>query len=407
MISITAALDAVHSHLSPLRPVEVSLREAVGRVLYNEILADIDSPPFRKSVMDGFAVRSDDINQGRRQLHIIETVMAGATPQRRVEPGTACRIMTGAPMPEGADAVVMVELASIVEQGDRQLVEIQMESIEAGHHTLPQAANFSKGQVMFQKGRRLGTCDIGLLAEIGADRLNVNDRLTAAVLPTGDELVQYTEHPSQGQIRNSNGPMLVAMLERRGLETSDLGIGRDDKESLGFAIEKGLERDLFVLSGGVSAGTADLVPELLKQAGVRQVFHKVKVKPGKPIWFGTYEKKGRRCCVFGLPGNPVSSLVGFQLFVRTAIGILEGDPHPGPVEVTARLETEHRTRGDRPTLWPAQWVPDPTPTRTVRPLRWHGSSDLTPLGLADGLIHFSAGTDTHEAGKQVRFLQFD
>jgi len=211
-------------------------------------------------------------------------------------------------------------------------------------------------------------------------------------------------------IRNSNGPMVVAMFNALGVDAVDLGIARDNEQSLRTKIESGLKSDVLVLSGGVSAGVLDLVPKMLDELGVEQVFHKVRVKPGKPIWFGVLKSDGNSDdsqdahYVFGLPGNPVSSLVGFQLFVRAALRRLAGLAVEPANIVEAELAADHEVRGDRPTYWAGCWIGEPGTTRRVKPLQWLGSSDLRTLGHAELLIKFPPGSKVHSAGQTVQVL---
>ena len=403
MVSVAEALALITQHISPLGTETVRLGQAANRVLAQAVLADRNSPPWRKSMMDGFAVRAADINAGKRQLQIIETVTAGDSPTQTLASGQATRIMTGAPVPDGADAIVMIECCHYKEGAAS--VSIDMESIEPGKHLMEAAANFAAGDEIFANARRVRPLDVGLLAEVGAAELSVFRQPTVAVLPTGNELVPPDQMPSEAQIRNSNGAMLLALLAERGLVAKDLGIGRDQREDMLPKLEQGLEHDVLILSGGVSAGTLDLVPSLLAELGVREVFHKVKVKPGKPIFFGVHDRSdGRRGYVFGLPGNPVSSLVGFRLFVTVALRLLCAEAAVIPAKVQpARITIDHQTRGDRPTWWPARTVTSPDSHCLVEPLKWNGSSDLLALGRAEGLIEFPAGTATHAAGSEFPF----
>lgn len=403
MISVEQAFQLIGDAVSPLPPQQVDLQELVGRFLLKPIIADVDSPPHDKSMMDGFAVRSKDIRPGA-EFEIVETIIAGAVPTKDLAENQVARIMTGAPLPQAADAVVMVELSMPGETGST--VRFKIDSLKAEHHILRKGANFCKGQTLFPAGHQVRPSDIGLLAEVGVASALVSATPSVAVLPTGNELVDCNQVPGPGQIRNSNGPMLLAMLNAAGVATRDLGIGRDDEADLRSKMQTGLQHNILILSGGVSAGEKDLVPGILKSLNVNEIFHKVKVKPGKPIWFGVSESSDKRTLVFGLPGNPVSSLVGFQLFVRTALRILAGGSATGDGRVMASLASDHQTRGDRPTYWPGQVLPDPTITRSVLPLKWNGSSDLLALGKADGLIYFSADQHDHSAGKEVTFLPF-
>ena len=408
MISVEQALKFIDQTVQPLPPETRLLAESVGSILIDDIKADVDSPPHDKSMMDGFAVRSADVAGGQKRLKVSETIIAGGWPTRKLEQGHAARIMTGAPIPDGADAVVMVELTEVEKNDDAEIVTLKVDSIAPEKHILRTGVNFANGQTVFQKSHVVRPTDIGLLAEVGAAKVAVGNQPTISILPTGNELVDCSNVPGRGQIRNSNGPMLIAMA--RGLlaqgeqNVKDLGVGRDDADQLRELIEQGLETDLLLLSGGVSAGTMDLVPGILSELGVRQVFHKVRVKPGKPIWFGILEREsGKPTYVFGLPGNPVSSLVGFRLFVCAAVCKLMGGVADLGSSVTAELSRDHETRGDRPTFWPGRWANEESCTRKVEPLDWRGSSDLLALGQAEGLIFFPAECHQNKTGQSVQF----
>jgi len=405
MISVDEAFDLIRQTVHPLPPKQTPLLNSVGRYLLEPVVAGIASPPHDKSMMDGFAIRASDWRPGA-EFKIGETIIAGAVPTQPLGPLQAARIMTGAPLPAGADAVVMVELAEVKNE---QTVSFQIDSIAAEKHVLRTGANFSSGQKLFDAGHRIRPSDIGLLAEVGVSQTRVGGWPTIAVLPTGDELVSCDQTPGPGQIRNSNGPMLLAMLALSGLSATDLGIGRDNEDDLTAKIKAGLGHDVLILSGGVSAGQKDLVPGVLKSLGVEEVFHKVKVKPGKPIWLGIRKPTADRTqptIVFGLPGNPVSSLVGYQLFVRYCLKILAGGATELAKPRQALLSRDHQTRGNRPTYWPGRVIVDESCERKVEPLNWNGSSDLLALGQADGLIFFSEEEHDHAAGKQVSFYGF-
>lgn len=399
MISIEQAIELIcqSAHALPREPA--SLAFAVGRFLASDVHADIDSPPYPKSVMDGFAVRSADVTGMGTQLRVTQTIVAGSVPVRQVEPGTAARIMTGAPMPEGADAVVMVEQTEVHSSDDGELVELKVESVDPGRHWMPAGQNFRKGDLMFRIGHRIRPADIGLLAEVGQSRPQVFRAPRTTILPTGDELVPPSEVPGAGQIRNSNGPMLAALLQSFGCDVALQEPVGDQPDTLRDRIEGALQSDLVVLSGGVSAGMLDLVPKVLTDLGVREVFHKVAIKPGKPIWFGVRDNKDHRTLVFGLPGNPVSGLMGVHRFVRAAIGRMMGTNGDWPQQA-AILENDHSVRGGRPTYWPGRMVHDGA-ERKVRALQWNGSSDLRSLSAADVMIYFPADRLDARAGDVV------
>ncbi len=414
MISVEEAFELIEQHvreIGPLDSTKVAVQDSVGRVLATEIVADVDSPPHHKSVMDGFAVNSADIRSGITQFRVLETIAAGTMPSHTVTSGTTSRIMTGAPMPDGADAVVMVELSSIgysAPTPDEVTLtwDGPLEKFLSGKHMMEHGQNFARGQAIFPIGHRIRAVDIGLLAEVGASWVEVRRQPTVAVLPTGDELVDCSCQPADSQIRNSNGPMVGAICQNLGTHVTDLGIGADDPADLTARIKVGLDQDVLLLSGGVSAGTLDLVPGILESLNVVQVFHKVKIKPGKPIFFGVRQRDGGRpCLVFGLPGNPVSSLIGVQLFVSTALRLLSGQIPAAPLSLPAVLSTPHQTRGDRPTYWPGRRVrTSGALPGAVEPLPWNGSSDLFSLGQAEGLIQMPPRAQPWAAGERVLFF---
>ncbi len=410
MITVEEAFRAVESTVTSLPQETIGLDEAVGRTLAGEVRSDVDSPPHDKSVMDGFAVRAADIAAGITEFRVLETIIAGGLPTSEVTEGTTSRIMTGAPLPEGADAVVMIEMSNL-EYSDPtpETVILNVDgNFTAGKHQMQRAGNFASGDLIFEANHRIRPVDIGLLAEVGASEIMVVAQPSIAVLPTGDELVDCSRTPAASQIRNSNGPMLRAIANQWVPEVKDLGIATDQRQDLEAKIRSGLKHDVLILSGGVSAGTMDLVPEVLASQGVKTIFHKVKVKPGKPIFFGVADRgEGQRCYVFGLPGNPVSSLVGMHLFVSTAVrkmtGVLQDAARP--VRLGAILSAAHQTRGNRPTYWPGRRCNHADP-RLVEALPWNGSSDLLSLRQAEGLIYFPVRESAYESGAEVEFLPF-
>ena len=410
MITVEEAFAAVEANATPLKTETIRLADAAGRVLAKDIRSDVDSPPHNKSVMDGFAVRAADIAGGITEFRVLETITAGEMPTQTVGEGTTSRIMTGAPLPEGADSVVMIEMSNLgYTDPTPETVTLNVDTpFSAGKHQMQQAGNFSKGDLIFSKSHKIRPVDIGLLAEIGAAEVSVMAVPTVAVLPTGDELVDCNELPASSQIRNSNGPMIGAIASDLGAKVTDIGIGVDQRADLDAKVSLGLQHDFLILSGGVSAGTKDLVPEVLASQGVKTVFHKVKVKPGKPIFFGIADRSdASRCYIFGLPGNPVSSLVGMHLFVSTAMQILAGRNQDccRPQRWGATLSCDHQTRGDRPTYWPGRRCDFADP-RMVEPLRWNGSSDLLSLRDAEGFIYFPVQESSFKKGDAVEFLPF-
>lgn len=405
MISVAEAQRLVLEQATALAPVRITLTDALGHVLAEAVASDIDSPPWDKSIVDGFAVVAEDLNGGEARLEIVEEIMAGGVPTRQISRGQATRIMTGAPIPEGSDAVVMVEQTEVVAGGASRLgsVLVRGVTLEPGRNILRRASAMRRGDEVLRAGAMVRPAEIGLLAEVGRHEVLVHPRPQVAVLATGNELVAHDRVPSAAQIRNSNGPMLCALVSRARSVPRDLGIAADTVESLTRLVRAGLEADVLVLSGGVSAGVLDLVPGVLAACSVQEVFHKVNVKPGKPLWFGVFEEGARRRLIFGLPGNPVSSLVCFELFVRPALRKLCGQAEVLPSRRSAALVRRHIVRGVRDTYVPAV-VSETDEGRTVEPVVWRGSADLRALAEANSLVYFPGGDRTFEPGEILATL---
>lgn len=403
LLSVPDAQEIILGEVQPLPSVALALApDLLGLVLAEDIVSDLDMPPYDKAMMDGYAVRAADVQKAGAELTVIEEVSAGRTPKHGVAAGQATRIMTGAPMPPGADAVVMIERTQML--GDER-VRIDA-TATPGQNVLPRATEMRQGDIVLRDGAKLRPQEFGLLAACGRANLRVYPRPRVAILPTGDEIVDIDQRPGPGQIRNSNGFMLLGQVVRAGAAPEPLGIARDTPESLKTLIERGLEADALILSGGVSAGKLDLVPAALSQAGVRTFFHKVAMKPGKPMLFGIKRHKDRLpTFVFGLPGNPVSSLVCFELFVRPALQKMMGLP-PGPRFVSGTLAEDYRYRSDRPTYHPAA-VEMAEGGCKVRAVPWFGSPDLRGLAASNGFVVLPSGDHHHRAGQPVTVLLVD
>jgi molybdopterin molybdotransferase len=400
MLSVAGAQAVVGQHARPLPPELAPLTAAtLGLVLAEDVASDIDMPPYDKALMDGFAVRSSDLPAGRGVLTISDEITAGQMPHSPLAPGQAARIMTGAPLPVGADAVVMIERAQAL---DGNQVHLDDEAVTPGRNILAKGREIRRGDVVLRKGSLLRPQEFGILSSVGRSAVNVHPRPEVALLSTGDEVVEPSQMPGPGQIRNSNGPMLLAQIYQAGASPRFLGIAHDRSESLGPLMEDGLRSSVLVLSGGVSAGKRDLVPDVLQELGVQAHFHKVEMKPGKPVLFGT---RGSTL-VFGLPGNPVSALVAFELFVRPALRRLLGHRNPGPQLIAAALAEDFAYRTDRPTYHPAH-LEDGDKGWCVRPVPWFGSADLRALALANALVLFPPGSQSHRRGQVFSVLALD
>jgi molybdopterin molybdotransferase len=419
MLSVPEALAKVLASTGRKPPMRVPLADSLDLALAEDVTSDIDSPPHDKAMVDGYALVVADLAAGSAELSILEEITAGAVPTLAVSPGRCTRIMTGAPLPAGADAVVMVERTELLPESARVRI---VDEVKPRQNIMAQGDSLRRGEVVLTAGQQIRPAEIGLLAEVGRADVTVFPPPRVAVLSTGNELVGAEVRPAAGQIRNSNGPLLTAAVRRAGGIPIELGIARDDVADLRAKIELGLAADVLVLSGGVSAGVLDLVPSVLQELGVVQVFHKVSLKPGKPLWFGVSGSKFKvqgltsttenlepgtlnlEPLVFGVPGNPVSSLVCFELFVRPAVAKLGGrDPDAGLRRLSARLASEFTHRGDRPTYFPAvvrregDWL-------FAEPVQWRGSADLRGITRANALLIFPGGDRTWQAGDQFDVL---
>lgn len=365
------------------------MEEAEGRVLAETATADRDYPPVARSVRDGFAFRSASVPGS---LRVIGEVRAGETFSGEPSPGEAVEIMTGAPVPKGADAVIMVEHTR--REGERVLID---RAVRPGEAINPQGAEAKAGQVLLSPGRRLGFAEIALLAMIGRTCVRVWARPRVAILPTGDEVVEISSVPLPYQVRNSNSYALAVQVARAGGIPEILPIARDVYDSTRALIERGLTADLLLLSGGVSAGKYDIVETVLADLGARFFFDRVLIQPGQPLVFGT----ARDTFFFGLPGNPASTMVTCELFARATIDLLGGcDESPLPMPV-ARLTRPFRQKTGLTRFLPATLSGDGL---EVTPVAWHGSSDVAALARANAFLVTEKERETWAAGDWIRVL---
>jgi len=404
-VSVEQALEHILLGLTPLAPERVPLDEAAGRVLAGEVTAPADLPPFPNSAMDGFAVRSIDTAGASQEtpatLAIIGEVRAGQLPAISLSPGCAIRIMTGAPIPDGCDAVVQVE--RVRQQSEQVLV---YQSVTPRQNIRPAGGDIRQGQVLFEVGHALRPTEIGILAAIGCAQVDVTRRPRVAILATGDELVEIDQSPAPGQIRNSNEAAVTALVRHYGGMPVPLGIARDTQKSLEAKIQLALEQsvDLFVTSAGVSVGDYDLVKDVLASQG-NMVFWKVNMKPGKPLAFGEV----RGIPWLGLPGNPVSCVVSCEIFVRPAILKMSGHRYWQKPVVTARVDEavtnsgrRHYMRGQVRREADGYHVSIRASDETVQ-----GSSLLSSLIWANGLVVIPETVDFLPVGSQVQVHMLD
>lgn len=391
-ITIEDALKTVLEGLVPLGVETVALPDAAGRVLARDVLGDRDQPPFNRAAMDGYAIRSQDTAGAPVRLRVVDEVPAGASSDHVLQSGEAIRIMTGAPVPDSADSVQMVEKTR--RDGDEHV--IINEGTRPRQHIAARGQDLRQGALAVPAGSLLTTARMGVCWALGAAEVPVYRRPRVAVLTTGDELVELHQTPGPTQIRDSNRCTITSIARRAGAEIVRSEIVRDDKAATRAAIRSALgEADVLVLSGGVSAGDYDFVAEALQAEGVAQVFHKVEMKPGKPLWYG--RRAGQP--VFGLPGNPVSSLVTARIFMAPALRALGGRAAVCEPMLTLPLLEGFRGTGSRPTFQPARidWQGG-----GVRLVKTHGSGDLTHFATMTALAFLPPDRPPFQVGDLLR-----
>ena len=384
MLTVEEALARVAETVGSrrCRTERVDLDDALGRVLAVDVHMDHDVPPFAQAAMDGFAVAASPVLGA--PLQVVGTVAAGTWPEVAPGPGTAVRIMTGAPVPPGTTRVIPFEWTQAV--GDHVIVDRLPGDAT---HVVAQGAHVRAGDVVLAEGRRIEAGALGALATAGRLHVEVALRPRVAVLGTGSELAHVAARLKPGQVRNSNTALLRAQARRAGADAIDLGLAVDVEDELRWSIRKGLGADVLVLSGGVSRGDLDLVPAALEAEGVRKVFHRWKVQPGGPLWFGVHEPSST--LVFGLPGNPAASFVGFEVLVVPALRGLLGLP----VEARRTLRARYRgpagagaRGGDRRRYRPVRLESDPDGGLVAKALPWTGSGDPFASARAEALAVF-------------------
>ncbi|NQU07586.1 MAG: molybdopterin molybdotransferase MoeA [Candidatus Abyssubacteria bacterium] len=402
MIAFEEARKIVLDSVSPLDPVEVSILDALGLVAAEEVKATEQIPPFDNSAMDGYTVRAEDTAGASRQnpvvLKVLMDLPAGRHTDQAVGLGEAIRIMTGAPVPPGADAVVQVELTERAADGRvRILAEHEKEK-----NIRLAGEDIALGQSVVRNGDEIGPAKIGMLASVGRAKLKVVRRPIVAILATGDELLDAAEPLEPGKIRSSNSYTLISQARACGAEAMYLGIARDTKDEVRAHLDRGLSADMIVSSGGVSVGDYDYVKDALEELGVEFKFTKVAIKPGKPTVFGLLGGKP----VFGLPGNPVSSMMTFEQFVRPALLKMMGKRRLLRPVVDAVLDQDISKKPERMSLIRATARKEGSQYRvsTTGP---QGSGILVSMDLADAIIMFMPGTEHLRKGERVKVQLID
>ena len=397
VLSFEQALEAVQRYSKRVTPTKqecVSLLGALGRVLAESALADRDFPPFRRATRDGYALHASDVKTVPAQLRVVGQVKAGGSYEKAVASGQAVEIMTGAPVPQGVDAVVMVEYT----KRDAEQLEV-LRTLTEGENIVPRGSEAIAGQEIISPGTRMGVAQIALAAAVGKAQASIYKKPRVAILATGDELVDLAVKPAAHQIRNSNGYSLAAQVIISGGEPVRLPIAPDDKPALTRLIQEGLSSDLLLLSGGVSMGKFDLVEDVLTELGAKFFFTGAQIQPGRPVVFGEV----RSVPFFGLPGNPVSTMVTFDLFVQPLLQALGGALPVRLPTATARLGKDIKTKTGLTRFLPALLgggLYDPE----VELIPWQGSGDVSAAARANCYIVVPPGREFIGAGEVVSIL---
>jgi len=412
MISVEEALEKVLGYVDVLEAEEAPVLEALGQVLAKDIVSDIDIPPLDNAAMDGYAIKADDARgaseQSPRFLRVIDTVSAGTISQREVTPGAAIRIMTGAPVPGGADSVIRFEDTDEAQRRspDKDEIGILCE-VKPGLNIRRAGEDIARGTVVLRKGTVLRPAEIGVLASLGMSTVKVIRRPVVAILATGNELVDIDRPLPAGKIYNSNTYSVAALVRRYGGIPRILGIALDSEDSLLAKLRQGLDADMLITSGGVSAGDYDMVKDVLASEG-EITFWTVRMKPGKPLAFGTLkgmdrEGSPRRIPHLGFPGNPVSSMVTFELFARPAMLKMMGKKNLTKPMVEAVLE-EPVANTDGRRVYVRAIVTRRDGQYYASLTGPQGSGILTSMSLANGLVIVPEDTAGAKAGEKVKVL---
>jgi len=386
MLPFEKALKTVLDSARQLGSERVDIAHAVNRILAEDVTSDTDMPPFNKSAMDGYACRREDL---ANELTIIETIQAGASPRMAIESNQCAKIMTGAAVPQGADCVIMIEFTE-----NPTANTVRFAGGQTANNICLKGEDVKAGEVVLQKGSRIKPQHIAVLASVGCTQPVVSKRPRVAVLATGDELVQPASKPGPSQIRNSNSFQLMAQIESMGAVARNYGIAKDTDKAIDKIFKEAVDQsDVVIVSGGVSVGDYDLVPGIFKRNNIDLLFEKIAVKPGKPTVFGVSEK----VYCFGVPGNPVSTFVQFELLVKPFLCKLMGHDYAPPAIGIPLGESIRRKKTER-----QSWIPVAiTDTGTLKPVEYHGSAHINALCIADGVVSIGVGVGEIEKGTIV------
>ena len=400
MISVAEAIQIVRQQTTTVPTETVSIEHALGRVLAEDVVADTDLPPFDRAQMDGYAVREQDVKEAPARLKIVGESAAGRGWHHQLEEGQAVRIMTGAPVPVGADSVQQVELTHELKDGT--VVEL-LESVETGKSIVPRGSEITAGEVVLRAGTTINAAMLAVLAAFGYAQVELFRKPRVAVLATGSELVAVDQKPGQDQIRDSNNYSISAYAQLAGAVVERMPVTGDETSLLKTQLAEAAKRcDMIVTSGGVSMGVYDVTKAALKELDAEMFFERVALRPGKPTVFA---RLPNGTLVFGLPGNPVSVSVTFNLFARTALLAMQGTTEPALKRETAVLARSVKGTSDRENYLPAQLTSNDDGELVAFPLKWGGSSDFVAFALTTALVIVPANSKGIEAGSLVSVLR--
>jgi molybdopterin molybdotransferase len=400
MISVAEAIQIVKEQTRRLATEKVAIHESLDRVLAEDIVADTDLPPFNRSQMDGYAVRAEDTNDAPVRLRIVGESAAGKGWHHQLKQGEAVRIMTGAPVPEGADAVQQVELAH--ELKDNTVVEL-LESVAPAKSIVGRGSEITRGETILRPGIVINPAMQAVLASFGYATVEVGRKPRVAVMATGSELVAVDQAPGQDQIRDSNNYSIAAYAQRAGAVVERLPLTGDITADLATAFDNAAKScDVLVTSGGVSMGVYDFTKAALKELGAELFFERVALRPGKPTVFA---RLPNGTLVFGLPGNPVSVSVTFNLFARTSLLAMQGANDPALITENSVLAKPVKGSLDRESYLPAQLTTNDDGELVAFPLKWGGSSDFIAFARATTLVIIPAGVKMMDSNTIVKVLR--
>ena len=399
MISVDTAIEIITDVVEPLPAKTVPFEGSLWLCLAQDVQSDIDMPPFDRAAMDGYAVIAEDTDRAPVELIVIEDIAAGHMPTKKVLRGQASKIMTGAAVPEGAEAVVKFEETEDLPSNNRVKI---LRAIDKGRNISKMGEDMKVGQIVLHKGMPIRPQEIGVLATVGKSRVEAFPAPKVGIISTGTELVDVESTPSAAQIRNSNGYSLAAQARHLKADVELLGTVKDSKEEIYRIMHRGLQKDILILSGGVSMGEYDLVGDVMKDLNTQIYFEKVALRPGKPVIFGKKDKT----FIFALPGNPVASFVTFELFIYPAIRKMMGFTTLHRTTLKASLETEILVKRKRREYRPAflrmqnnMWF--------VSPVEWHGSADLLSTTRANCLLIVREDAEKLAVGQLVDVILLD